>query len=786
MKKKILRPVFSLFVFLAFLVASTNPVAAGWVFGAQRGQAGADLASANNPQTAATPTATLDATPTQAPTPTATPQPLPSIPPENVLTLEQLGKAEQTLQGPYDSRTLTFSLPSSWQLAPGVQFDMMFAISFSNLSGAGTNPGQLYGGTLTVSFNGATLSVMQIDRVGEQTLHFNIPDKALVSRRTDGRYDLNFSLDTGLNCDINHQVTMILHNSSRMILPHTIVPPNTDLARFPQPFSMDPAWADSALLVVPDQPTAAELQSVLTIGASLKNLTSTAFTFDMITESRLTPELEAANHLILVGKAASLGTVSQLTLPAPITENGVSLPGSNADDGVIEMVASPWNKDKVVLLVSGANDTGVTKASQALSTGQIRPAELSNLAIISSVDPQPIPQAVPIDQTLADLGYDLTATTDRLGRPGTASSVFYFYTATGVVAGPDASFTLEFSHSSLLNFARSGLMVLLNDQPIGSFRFTEESAQTRTSIKFQIPAPALLPGRNRLEVRTDLFPTDNCTSPQLAGLWVTLWPESLLHLPTISIPAGGVSQYDLSLYPVPFAQHPTLGNTAFILPKDHLAAWQTALAIASDMGDRLNGQLITVKAYYVDDIPETVKSEDHLVIVGRPNTMPIVSELHDQLPGPFDTGSEIAIEKNVQVAYRLGSNAKVGYLELLASPWNKERIIMAVLGNSDEGLVQAGGAITTTAQRSRLAGDFAIITGGQITVTDTRIRTSTTVDTTTQKSQSQPEQAIDLTPYQANQSKWILPVLFGSLGLMLVILVAVIINGIVKRSSAKK
>jgi len=772
-KKKPIITLFSLLLFLSVIMALANPVAASWKNGIQQNQSERGASRASYQQAAPTPTPQAAAQPNPAQV---------SIPPENILTLEQLGKTEQILQGPYDSRTVTFSLPSSWKLSSGVQFDMNFSISYTALTGGLANLSQAYGGTLTVSFNGVTISILQIDQVGEHTLNFNIPDKALISRRVDGRHEINLSLDSGLICDVYNNVSLVLRPSSRLILPHTIGAPSTDFARFPQPFSQDAAWPDSALIVLPDSPSAAEIQGALTVGAALTNLTSTAFALNLTTEANLTPDERTNNNLVMVGKASSFQTLDQIALPQPITTNGVNVPGSGPDDGILQMVASPWNTTKVILLVSSVTDAGIPKASQALTTGFIRPTDQPNVAVISTVEPLPIPQAVPVDQTLADLGYGIDSTTDRISRAGTASSVYFFYTAPGTVAGNDAYFELQFSHSGLLNFGRSGLTVLVNDQPIGSYHFTAESAQTRNTVKFQIPAPALLPGRNRLEVRTDLFPNDNCTPPNFAGLWVSLWPESLLHLPTEPISANLMALYDMSLYPVPFVQHPTLGNTSFIVSQNDLPGWKTALRIASDLGDRVNAQLVTLKAYYADAIPDTARSEDHLIIVGRPNALPIIAELRDQLPGPFDPGSEIAVEKNTQVAYRLGANAQVGYLELLASPWNTERVILAALGNSDLGLAQAADAITITTLRNRLAGDFALVLNGQLTVTDTRIRTSETIDTGDQVTKPQVEQAeINVTQYKSSQPGWILPAMIISFGLMVAILVIVIINGLFKK-----
>ena len=68
----------------------------------------------------------------------------------------------------------------------------------------------------------------------------------------------------------------------------------------------------------------------------------------------------------------------------------------------------------------------------------------------------------------------------------------------------------------------------------------------------------------------------------------------------------------------------------------------------------------------------------------------------------------------MQVVYRIPKGMNVGYLELLDSPFNVEKPILVLAGNSDDGLVMAGNALLLNELRSQLTGVFAVTNGTQI------------------------------------------------------------------------
>lgn len=726
--------------------------------------------------------------------------------PGNNLTFLQLGKADRVLRGPYDSYNFIFSVPASWKLSSGAQLELHMNASFTGQANAGDGGSPAFGGTLMVSFNNVSLAVLNINQLGEQIATLPIPDAALQSARKDGRHELDIRLDSGIDCKVDQNFNLVVSASSNFTLPHTQVAPVLDLTSFPSPFSLDSAWPDQAVIVVPDQPSAEELQSALTISAGLGNLVSKSLTLTLAKESQLTEEQKSTSHIVLVGKAASLSSLASYQLASPVAASGFAA-SQDDQDGVIQLLASPWNASKVVLVASGGSDAGVVKAAQAISTGLIRPSNQPNVAVVSNVSERQYPDVVPVDQTLDSLGYT-KAMTQRVSYPGEASDLYEFIVPPGQEPVGDAYFQLVFGHSALLDFSRSGLVVLLNDQPIGSFQFTADSARQKNTVSFNIPSIDLQPGRNILEVRADLFPFDNCTRPQLDSLWFSVWRESSLHLPLQPISTGSTTLFDLDFYPAPFVLHATLGDTAFVVAKDDVVGWNAAVKIAARLGDQLNGKIITVKTFYADAIPEQARQSYHLLVVGKPSQIPLYSELQDALPSPVDLATNTPKQLGY-VTYRLSDQSSVGYLEMLRSPWSANRVVLAVFGNSDQGLNRAVDALTLSDLRTQLSGDYVEVTDSQLIALDTRILSEQMVNTAG-SGQSQDSQAgsqnvltagqadtsvgtpspgiqaavvagaqpISLTPYPVERPAWVLPAMLGTLALILFILLFVIVNGI--------
>jgi len=634
----------------------------------------------------------------------------------DLITFAQLEQEEITLTGPYDGITILFGLPADWELTEGANMELSMRISFNS-----TVPFEdsqvVSGGLMTVRFNNVTVDILSLTQIGDGSFRLSIPPAALESKRDDGRMELTLLLDAGFSCDFDQQMIVIVQPTSYLNLPHQSVAPDTNLVNFPSPIYQDSVFHDSALVVIPDQPSSAELQSMLTVAAGLGNITNNKLALELLTASQITPEQLSNNHLILIGRAGSLPFRDELELPLPADDAGFQIANGSQDDGVIEMVNSAWSTAHAVLVISGNTDSGVVKAAQALSTSVLRPNRLPNLAIIDTVQSRPLPSTQPVDQTLADLGYE----TELIEGRGLSLLSYDFYIPPGWTVASDAYFDLIFTHSALLNFDRSGLVVSLNNSPIGSALLTDVTASNaKNQILIDLPASEIVPGINTLDIEADLLPIDNCSTPNLQGLWATIWEDSLLHLPLLLTPIDPTSAFDLSAFPAPYAFDTTLSNTSFVLPHNDPDTWSAAVRISQYLGDQGNPPVVTLKAFYGDELPESVRTNDNLLIIGRATQLPIVTEINDSLPAPFIENSDIAQENGMQVVFRFPPETPLGYLQLLTSPWNNERVVIAALGNTTQGVKWSGSALIDSPMRSQIAGNFAVINDQQVLTTDTR------------------------------------------------------------------
>ena len=248
--------------------------------------------------------------------------------------------------------------------------------------------------------------------------------------------------------------------------------------------------------------------------------------------------------------------------------------------------------------------------------------------------------------------------------------------------------------------------------------------------------------------------------------------SSRLHLPLVSNPAASSSPLlDLRHYPDPFVFDPMMSDLAFVLsPNDPLVGiMRHKLLFRSDIPMRL--KMAGLETYYADAIPDEARQERNLIIIGKPSSLEIITELHESLPAPFEPGSDLANENNLDVSYRLGDNVNIGYLELLPSLWKADRSILYVGGSSDVGVAWAANALRFGRLQNQLDGNLAFINGEQIVTADTRISQRGQGALATSDQVNLTPSAGEVQPVILEHPAWMLPAIFIVLGAMLLVLI---------------
>lgn len=630
-------------------------------------------------------------------------------------TLGEMGFAELSLRSPYDTTYVGFSMPATWQPNADANLQLQLQVLISG-SASPTTAAQIgpLAGILRIKLNDKTVATALIEHSGQQSLSITLPLAELLTPPADRRHVLTIQLETDQRCDTNQFARIIISPDSNLTLPHVLVKPTIDLAKLPFPIIQNALQhkktPDKVLIVVPDKPTDVELRAALTVAASLGRMTNAQLALKLLPMSGLTDTDRQTNHLVFVGLAASWAGLEKLDLPAPWSAGSFAAPMMAADDGILQMAASAWDAAHVVLIVSANTESGLEKAAQALSTGSIVVEGRKDIALIAAVDSTTPASTLAIDETFQSLGY----TSQRLFGLGAVYSGFQFEVPFEYTVGDDAYLDLSLAHSAMLDYNQSGIMLSLNDEPVASVRLDDTTTQFG-KVRIALPAKLIHPGINHLVIRADLLPNTPCLDPRANGLWINFQNDSTLHLPTrVSDQEQVPDPIDLKRFPHPFNAAANLRNVLFVIEPDSIPAWNTAAQLAYSIGHGMHGPLVRLQALTAN-LPEELRASHDVIIVGQPKALPIITELGAALPIPFAPNSNSVSTSGGPITYRTENDASIGYIQLLASPWNTQRSVLAVLGNNPEGVELAAQVLSDEKLRSTLVGNLAIVRPGAST-----------------------------------------------------------------------
>jgi hypothetical protein len=631
------------------------------------------------------------------------------------LSFAQLGLDDAELVSPFGIARLIFSTPPNWQLMAGgdIQIDYNLLLSGAGLAQMddSANP---YGGSLSVTFNDYLIGTIPLGNVGSNTVRFQLPPEALLPTLEGGRHFLRIALDAGFSCQNSIRAVVTIKNTSMLNLVYETSSPKLDLSQLPAPFYLDNAFIpEKNLVITPEDPTAAQLQSALNVMAGFGSMVGTTADFELVNVGALSNDDLASSNLIFVGPPDKLLLLSNIDFPLAVTDGRfANIPSDSVSDGVVQMAVSPWNTGKVVLLVSGQTDTAIAKASQAISSGRVLTYQDPRFAYVKDV--QLLADSIPVieDFSLQNLGYQ----TEEINGVGTSSVDYAFLVAKPQVTTKEAYIDLQYYHSGLLEDSLSSMNIDLNGQIINSTALDKESEQL-TTLRIKFPAGLMRYGENHLTISANLLADTSCDTTGFSNPWVIISDQSTFHLPiSTSESFSQLSLMDLKNYPAPFLTHSDLGDVAFVLPRSSPASWGIAGKMAYALGDTANPIISGLKVVYADDVSPEVRANNSLIIIGRASTLPLLTEINDSLPAPFDVTNDTASERQLQVVYRIPEGVSVGYLELLNSPFNIDRAILVMSGNDDNGLILAGNAMLVSDLRNQVSGLFAVTNGVQVAV----------------------------------------------------------------------
>jgi hypothetical protein len=148
-----------------------------------------------------------------------------------------------------------------------------------------------------------------------------------------------------------------------------------------------------------------------------------------------------------------------------------------------------------------------------------------------------------------------------------------------------------------------------------------------------------------------------------------------------------------------------------------------------------------------------------------------MNDLNATLPVPFEAGSDITQGKFLQVTYQIPAETPIGYVELMPSPWNSEKVLIAAFGNTTTGVNWGISALVDAPLRSQLAGDFAVINNTRVQTIDTRLVLPVANTPIAQGSAVATPLPQTNSTQPSSRPAWLLPVLVIAIVLIIVVIV---------------
>jgi uncharacterized repeat protein (TIGR01451 family) len=377
-------------------------------------------------------------------------------------------------------------------------------------------------------------------------------------------------------------------------------------------------------------------------------------------------------------------------------------------DGVLQEIVSPWDSDKVVLLVTGAAEEAVYKAAQSLSLETRFPDLKGPAVLIREIrHSPPLTETLSVDHTLADLGY-----TDKTVYGMYDQEITYWFPVPlGWSLTDDAYFRLLFGHSAAIDEQVSTLTVLLNDIPWASVSLDESNA-TGGMLELDLSDSRIRHGTsNKISIQSWMqVSKDQCERIDIEQVWLNVSQDSLLHMEHRE---QGTGVLDLDYFPFPFNTQPDLSDVLFALPSlPGVAEVEGVLRIAYALGGSTTGDGFRPAVALGG---ETLDAESlgryHIVAIGRPSTSSLIRQINPLLPQPFVPGTDKIEYQIGEVLLRLPPDISLGYIQEISSPWNEDRALLAVTGTTDEGIEWATWALSQ--KMWRLEGNLALVREGE-------------------------------------------------------------------------
>lgn len=427
-------------------------------------------------------------------------------------------------------------------------------------------------------------------------------------------------------------------------------------------------------------------------------------------------QAKEAERLVVIGTPTQQPLLSELELPLSL-KNKQILDGDQKvlpDDVGVLLLTTTADAKTPVLVATGNTPAAVAKAVQFLVQAPDRQLATGNVIFVNQLTTVATP---PLREWR---GYLPTADRFQLGdlktfddKPYADVSVrgshapaleFDFRRLPDDRMLPGSSMTLRYSYGPQVNPLTSQVEVQLDGVPLAGKRLTSVGGANNQSLRLDLPPDAIKPN-SKMQVNFRLDPRErrSCSRVTDQQLWgkihaVTefdLKREHIARLPDLKLLQTGY----------PFTAPQDLSDTAIVVPNQ---PGPTDLLLMLEITERL-GRLSRYDAvhfdvYQTNELPETQRQSKHLIAIGTQSEFPFPEAYQAQNFALQNLFSRQWQDSQVQTLPDVE-----GVVKAMFSPWNSERMLLALTSQTEAGLKQVRDLISQDALFFQIEGDTVLV-----------------------------------------------------------------------------
>ena len=494
--------------------------------------------------------------------------------------------------------------------------------------------------------------------------------------------------------------------------PQAVTP---DFSQFPYPLFdllslqanrvayLQPAQVDSPWLT-----TLGRLQTYLGRTAHYRPLDSRLIE----TVDALTPQ----ERLVMLGTPSQQPSLAELDLPFALVagewvdENGTPLP---EDVGLLAW--STLNQEQSpVLVISGNGEAGVAKATQYLVQPQDQQIATGHALVVNQMAelPSPSPRQWPgyLPEEDSFLLAEMTSPNhqpigDMTVRGSHAPALTIDFKAL-----PDdrllrgSRMQLVYSYGPQVNPLTSLVDVELDGVSLQGKRLTAAQGASRRTLTVDLPGDRVTPN-SKLQVNFRLDPRErrSCSRVTDQQLWGTIHSDTSFTLNRTAV--TNLPDLDLFKTGYPFTAPQDLAATAVVVPDQPTAAdLEVLLTLTERLGRLSQADSVQLAVYRQTDLPDDVRQDRHLVAIGTEPQFPFPDLLTNT--GFTLEGRQTRRWGHSQVQPLPDGE---GLIKSVISPWNSQRVVLALSGREADGLAQVADLLRHDPLFYQIEGDTVLV-----------------------------------------------------------------------------